>query len=515
MELSLNRKPLGTVSEEEEHRGFQEGRDSETFVGDTLRSKWLPPWFASFFFPAIGCLLFGYDIGCTSSVLRVLGNIQASESSSFGELSSLTLGFMAATSLFGALASSIIAFRFGDSIGRKNELLFSAILYSIGTLMEALSPNLPLLFLARLIFGTGIGFSMHAAPIYIAECVPSDKRGLLISLKEAFIVTGMVFGYFVGALWEPSVSHLEYWLSWRFMFGSGIVFCLPFLFGVFFIPESPRWLLLKASQASEEVSEPFLSRSYTERARSSLIQLARNDRQAAEQQLVSLSEALREGSLYSSEFHGAFSYSELLTPQSRKPLLIALSLVTFQQITGQPSVLYFANRIFEDAGLGFIAAVGLGVWKLIMTVGSSVLVDKIGRRPLLLIGSTGITVTLFVLGWLFSGTGEVSLQVPIVVGIFIYVGAYQIGFGPITWLILSEIFPLRIRSASLAIGTLTNFGMNLIVTSTFEWEREWFGTSGLFLQFALIGLLSVWFIYQKVIETKGLTLEEIEAKLCR
>ncbi|GJD07174.1 D-xylose-proton symporter-like 1 [Galdieria sulphuraria] len=456
MELPFNKKPLGTVSEdtEEEHRGLQTSGGSETYARDIFRSKWFPPWFPSFFFPAIGCLLFGYDVGCTSSVLRVLGNIQASQSSSFGELSSLTLGFIAAASLFGALGSSLLAFRFGDSIGRKKELLLSAILYSIGTLMEALSPNLPLLFLARLIFGAGIGFSMHAAPIYIAECVPSDKRGLLISLKEAFIVTGMVFGYLVGALWEPSVSHLDYWLSWRFMFGSGIIFCLPFLLGVFFIPESPRWLLLKSSQASEEVSESFLSRSYMERARSSLIRLARNDKQAAEQQLILLSQAIREGS-YSSEFHGVFSYSELLTPQSRKPLFVALSLVTFQQITGQPSVLYFANRLFEDTGLGFVAAVGLGIWKLIMTIVSSILVDKVGRRPLLLIGSTGITVTLFVLAWLFSGNGS-----------------YQIGFGPITWLVLSEIFPLRVRSASLAIGTLINFGMNLMVTSTFEWERE-------------------------------------------
>jgi MFS family permease len=138
---------------------------------------------------------------------------------------------------------------------------------------------------------------------------------------------------------------------------------------------------------------------------------------------------------------------------------------------------------------------------------------RVGRRPLLLIGATGITMALFVLSWLFSGTNEVSFQVPIVAFIFIYVGAYQIGFGPITWLILSEIFPLRVRSASLAIGTLVNFGMNLIVTFTFELEREWFGTSGLFLQFALIGIVSVWFIYEKVIETKGLTLEEIEIKL--
>jgi len=513
LQVSMNKNSLGvfSISEDsvEEPRTLQDTVSSESFAAETLRSRFFAPWFPSFFFPAVGCLLFGYDIGCTSSVLRVLGNIQASLSSNFGDLSSLTLGLIASSSLFGALVSSVVAFRFGDSLGRKKELVLSSILYSVGTLMEALSPNVPFLFFARLLFGAGIGFSMHAAPIYIAECVPSEKRGLLISLKEAFIVSGMVFGYLVGALWEPSFSHLDYLLSWRLMFGSGIIACLLFFLGVLFIPESPRWLVLKSSQTSES----FLSRSYIELARSSLIRLARNNKQVAEQQLASLMQALREGSLEPTEFHGVFSYSELLKPQSLKPLFIALSLVTFQQITGQPSVLYFANRIFEDAGLGFIAAVGLGVWKLVMTIGSSIFVDKVGRRPLLLIGATGITMALFVLSWLFSGTNEVSFQVPIVAFIFIYVGAYQIGFGPITWLILSEIFPLRVRSASLAIGTLVNFGMNLIVTFTFELEREWFGTSGLFLQFALIGIVSVWFIYEKVIETKGLTLEEIEIKL--
>eukprot|EP00871_Galdieria_phlegrea_P005986 jgi/Galph1/875/GphlegSOOS_G5673.1 len=498
--------------------GRQVRTDANASASRQRFRKGLPPWLSSFFFPSLGCLLFGFDIGCSSSVIRILGDLSIASSANFGDLSASVLGLIAATSLFGALASSAVAFRFGDDLGRKRELITSAFLYTVGTIVEATAPNLVLLFIGRFLYGGGIGFAMHAAPIYIAECVPTNRRGLLISLKEAFIVSGIVFGYLVGALWEPSFSFVDAWLSWRFMFGSGVLFCLPFLLGSFILPESPRWLILKASLLSEDGihMDSFLARSYAERAKASLVRLVGNNEYEAEEQFSQFLQGVSQGAYNGNEMLKEFSFSELLSAQAKKPLLIAIGLVTFQQVTGQPSVLYFANRIFEDAGFGFIAAVGLGIWKLLMTTFSAVIVDKLGRRPLLLSGTTLMTLSLFLLAWLFSGLNEPSsltLQVPIIISIFLYVGAYQIGFGPISWLLLSEIFPLRIRSAALALGTLINFSTNLLVTSTFEVEKGLLGTSGLFLQFGIIGFISIVFIYRTVIETKGLSLEEIEERM--
>jgi MFS transporter, SP family, galactose:H+ symporter len=211
-------------------------------------------------------------------------------------------------------------------------------------------------------------------------------------------------------------------------------------------------------------------------------------------------------------------FSEIFDSKySRQALIIGVGLVVFQQFSGQPSVLYFANRIFEKAGLGYEAALGVGVFKLVMTIISAGLVEnpKFGRRPLLLYGNIGVTVSLAALSLLYS----VPLlppdlnQIAIIISILFFVGSYQIGFGPISWLILSEIFPLRIRSTAVSIGTLFNFGSNLLVATLFELERVSLGEGVLFGQFALIALMATLFTYKYVFETRGLSLEEIELKL--
>jgi len=203
------------------------------------------------------------------------------------------------------------------------------------------------------------------------------------------------------------------------------------------------------------------------------------------------------------------------TKANRKALTVGIGLVLFQQLSGQPSVLYYANRIFERAGLGFEAAVGVGLFKAVMTLVSVQLVDspRWGRRPLLLIGTTGMTVSLAILGALFANGADNISQGAVIAAIVSYVGFYQIGFGPISWLILSEVFPQKIRSSAVSLGTLANFASNLLVTAVFEAERQSFGESILFLQFAGIAGAAVAFEYFLVPETRGLSLEEIEAQL--
>lgn len=202
---------------------------------------------------------------------------------------------------------------------------------------------------------------------------------------------------------------------------------------------------------------------------------------------------------------------------NRQALIIGVGLVAFQQFSGQPSVLYFANRIFEKAGLGYEAALGVGVFKLVMTIISAGLVEnpKFGRRSLLLYGNTGVTVSLGALSLLYSLPllpPDLN-QIAIIISILFFVGSYQIGFGPISWLILSEIFPLRIRSTAVSIGTLVNFGSNLLVATLFELERVSLGEGVLFGQFTIIALFATIFTYKYVFETRGLSLEEIEVKL--
>ena len=211
-------------------------------------------------------------------------------------------------------------------------------------------------------------------------------------------------------------------------------------------------------------------------------------------------------------------FSEIFDSKySRQALIIGVGLVVFQQFSGQPSVLYFANRIFEKAGLGYEAALGVGVFKLVMTIISAGLVEnpKFGRRPLLLYGNIGVTVSLAALSLLYSipFLPPDLNQIAIIISILFFVGSYQIGFGPISWLILSEIFPLRIRSTAVSIGTLFNFGSNLLVATLFELERVSLGEGVLFGQFSLIALMATLFIYKYVFETRGLSLEEIELKL--
>lgn len=205
------------------------------------------------------------------------------------------------------------------------------------------------------------------------------------------------------------------------------------------------------------------------------------------------------------------------SPSYQRALIIGIGLVLFQQLSGQPSVLYFANRIFERAGLGFTAAFGVGIFKLVMTLVSASLVEdpKFGRKSLLQYGSVTMTIslTLITILYAFFDPAEASVQAAIIASILLYVGGYQVGYGPITWLVLSEIFPLKVRSSAVSLGTLANFGSNLLVTLLFEAERQNFGEAVLFSQFTVISLIATVFIINQVFETRGLSLEEIEKKL--
>lgn len=457
-----------------------------------MKADTLPSWLPSFSTAALGGLLFGSDIGSSSSVLRILGS---SSNNDLGALSSFQLGEIASASLFGAMLVSFVIIQVGDkNIGRKTELIGASLLFTIGTFIQSLAPSFDLEIVGRTVYGIGIGVAMHVAPLFIAETSPSDIRGKLVSLKEAAIVLGIVLGYGAGALFGSQDN-------WRLVYESAFPFEIAMIIGAFTVSESPRWLALRGRR--EEAVE-------------SLMKIQGVSNQEAENAVLSMIPESQSITRDNDNFVSVVS-DLIKSPYNRKALTIGLGLVFFQQFTGQPSVLYFANRIFESTGLGFEAALGVGVFKFIMTLVSASLVENPngGRKKLLLYGSSIMTVALFIITYLYSFTDptNATTQSGIIAAILMFVGAYQVGYGPMSWLILSEIFPLQVRSTALSMGTLSNFASNLLVTLLFEAERESFGEGLLFLQFAVISVVATFFINFQVFETRGLSLEEIELKL--
>lgn len=407
-----------------------------------------------FLFPALGGLLYGYDIGATSCALI---SIESSSLSgiSWYDLSSVQIGLTTSGSLYGALIGSVLAFNIADFFGRRRELILAALLYLVGALVTAVAPSFIVMVIGRFVFGIGIGLSMHAAPMYIAETAPTQIRGRLISLKEFFIVLGMVVGYTVGSLLVDMVS------GWRYMYGVSSPLSVIMGIGMWWLPASPRWLLLRAIQGKGNMQD------LKENAIFCLCRLrgpAIGDSAPAQVDGIldelSSSEETKEASLWEM-FHG----------KCLKALTIGGGLVLFQQITGQPSVLYYAASILESAGFSGASdatrvSILVGLLKLIMTAVAVLVVDKVGRRPLLLGGVSGIVISLFLLGSYYIYLGDAPAVA--VIALLLYVGCYQLSFGPIGWLMISEIFPLRVRGRGLSIAVLVNFGANAIVTFSFS-----------------------------------------------
>ncbi|KAK9144202.1 hypothetical protein Sjap_004105 [Stephania japonica] len=413
-----------------------------------------------FFFPALGGLLYGYDIGATSGAEISIKSPTLSGITWYN-LSSVELGLIVSGSLYGALIGSILAFTIADYLGRRRELILSATMYLVGAIVTSIAPDFAIMV------------AMHAAPLYIAETAPSQIRGRLISLKEFFIVLGMLLGYIVGSL-EIDISG-----GWRYMYATSAPIALIMGIGMWWLPPSPRWLLLCAIQGKGSLQD-------------------------ARETAINCLCVLRGAAI------------DVFRGKCLKALIIGAGLVLFQQITGQPSVLYYAATILQSAGFSAASdatrvSILLGLLKLIMTGVAVVAVDKLGRRPLLLGGVSGIVISLFLLASYYTVLN--SAPAVAVVALLLYVGCYQLSFGPIGWLMISEIFPLRLRGRGLSLAVLVNFAANALVTFAFPPLQSLLGAGMIFVLFGVIAILSLIFIFFIVPETKGLTLEEIEAKI--
>lgn len=483
----------------EELPSTEAGDGAAAEAGYSLASIILP-----FVFPALGGLLFGYDIGATSGATISVHSADLSGTTWFN-LSSVQLGLVASGSLYGALGGSILAYRIADFLGRRIELVTAAALYISGALVTGFAPNFVVLIIGRLLYGVGIGLAMHGAPLYIAETCPPKIRGTLISLKELFIVLGILFGYLVGSFEIDVVG------GWRYMFGLSAPLAAIMAVGMWSLPPSPRWLLLRAVQGKSPLEtnkkKAFLALRRLKGVSPSDMVL----KEEIENNLVSIKAA------YAEQGSGG-NILEIFEGASLKAFIIGGGLVLFQQITGQPSVLYYATSILQTAGFSAASdaakvSILIGLFKFVMTGVAVFKVDDLGRRPLLIGGVSGITVALFLLAAYYkilSGFPFVAVG-----ALLLYVGSYQVSFGPISWLMVSEIFPLRTRGRGISLAVLTNFGSNALVTFAFSPLQGYLGPANIFLLFGAISLLALVFVILNVPETKGLSLEDIESKILK
>ena len=456
----------------------------------------------NFAFPALAGALFGWDIGISSGALENIATSAANGGDGFA-LSSIESGQFVSASLFGALTASAAAGAgLGDRLGSRKELALAGAAYMVGSVAASVAPGFELLVLGKLIYGLGIGFAMHSAPVYIAETAPSSLRGSLISLKEGFIVGGILLGYLAS---EDVIASNG---AWRQLFLEATPLIGILLAGSLWLPDSPRWIAARGGDDEKTREE----------ARDALVRI----RDAkTETELVKIDEELGDifATATTADAKNAGGMMTLFDGKYLRPLYIGLSVVLFQQFTGQPSVLYYATQTFKAAGWSVEDAANvsviLGVWKLFMTGIAVAKVDSVGRRPLLLGGAGIITACLFALAALNApGETQTVFQAQAsVAAIFLYVGAYQLSFGPIAWLLVGEVFPSKVRSAAVGVATLSNFGSNFLVSLLLPTARETVGSRGTYLGFASVGVFALVSMYFTVIETRGKTLEDIETEL--
>lgn len=426
---------------------------------------------------ALAGLLFGYDTGVISGAILFVRKDFL--------LSTFQEEVVVAAVLLGAVAGASFGGKLADALGRRKLLIQVAILFIIGAIGTALAPTPTWLAIGRVVVGVAIGIASFTAPLYISEVSPPAIRGKLVSLNQLMITLGIVVSY----LADYGLADKE---AWRWMFGLAAIPALILFIGLLFVPESPRWLM---------------SRSQDEQARAVLQRIRESNDVGTELAEIKADLSLQEG-----------GWRELLNASLRRPLIIGIGLAIFQQFTGINTVIYYAPTIFQLAGLhsasaAILATVGVGVVNVLLTIVALRLLDRVGRRPLLLYGLVGMVISLAVLGaaFLFARSSSIVAWLA-VISLAVYVACFAIGLGPVFWLLISEIYPLKIRGRAMSVATMMNWGSNLIVALTFLSLLHSLGRSATFWLYAVIGIVAWFFVYRLVPETKGRTLEQIDTE---
>lgn len=430
---------------------------------------------------AVGGFLFGYDTAVINGANQYFRKHFA--------LNSAQEGFAGASAILGCIPGALAAGFVSDRFGRRTVLFLCAILYAVSAVLSAVPRTFGEFLVARFIGGLGIGASSMVCPVYVAEIAPKEWRGRLGSLFQLGIVLGIFLTLFINARIQTLGD--EQWnttTGWRWMLGAEVAPALALLALLFFVSESPRWLL-KAGRETE--------------ARRILTEVGGPDH--AEQEVAAVREALR---------HEEGRFRELFSPTYRRPLMIAVLLMAFSQFSGINAIMYYSTKILTTAGAGvkdaFTASAVIGLVNVIFTFVAIGLVDRAGRRPLLLAGLSVQVVALALVGWMFHA-GHQGL--PLLLCITGFIAAFAMALGPIPWILCSEIFPTKIRGRAMSVATFVIWTSCYLVAQTFPMlndSRE-VGPAKTFWIYAAFSLVALVFVFGRVPETKGRSLEEIEA----
>ena len=428
---------------------------------------------------ALGGLLFGYDTGIISGALLFIKQ-------DFN-LSPFVEGFIVSSLLLGAMVGAGVSGALSDRLGRRTIILGAAIIFAIGAIGAGLSPSVWVLLVFRFMLGLGVGAASALVPSYISESAPTDVRGSLSSLFQLAITLGILIAYLVNGAFAAAED-------WRWPLGLAFIPATILFIGMYFLPETPRWLV---SKNREEEARQVLSRSRSEEEVDSEISEIREVEQEEEEQV---------------------GYGELFAPWVRPMIVVGIGLAVFQQFVGINTVIYYAPTIIKSTGLGssasILSTIGIGIVNVVMTVVAILIVDRVGRKPLLIVGLVGMVISLLVIGgaFLVPGLSGIISWVTLA-GLMLYVASFAVSFGPLLWVMLPEIFPVKARGAGTGLSSLSNWGANFVVAQAFLPLVALIGTTAVFWILAGICVLAGIFIYFIVPETRGRSLEEIESDL--
>lgn len=427
---------------------------------------------------SLGGLLSGYDTGVISGALLFINETWV--------LPDTLQGFLVSSVLIGAVIGAATNGILADIFGRKKIIMATAVIFILGSILCAFAPNVYVLILSRIFVGFAVGIVNFVVPLYLSEVSPKNLRGTLVSLYQWAITAGILFSYFINAVFAQAVY------NWRWMLFAGVVPELVLFIGMCFMSDTPRWLVSK--NRDDEAKKVF----------SKIEPDIEPEKEIAE---------IKE-TLVDNRQEKAFRLKKWMI----MPFVVGIGIMFAQICTGINTIIYYAPTIFKTAGFdsnltAIYATTGIGVVNFIMTIVAVFFTDRIGRKPLLYFGLTGVMLSLFALGTSFAFAGVLgsSLKWVALGSLVTYIICFAMSLGPIGWILVSEVFPLRIRGIAMSVCTVSNFAFNFFVVGSFPVLLHRIGGAWTFWIFGIVSILCIIFVYFFVPETKGISLEEIES----